>query len=408
MGLTAPHSAQPKPHVVLEHFVTSPRPRILFYCQSSLGIGHTMRSLRLITGLMTRFDVCLLQGGSAVPASMYPKGLDVISLPPITADEEFVQLRSAAPSIPLEQTLAQRGDTILQTCLHFKPDIVMVELYPFGRRKFGPEIDPLLKQARKQGAQIICSLRDILVPKRDPEHHEARAVEIANRRFDAILVHGDPSFYRLDETFGRVADLRIPILYTGYVAPNSVPSVAPKREPTIVASLGGGRFGHELARAVIAAAHRLSDHCNHRIELYTGPFCPATQVAEWVNDHGHAPNLTIETFTHDFSSRLVRVDLAISLGGYNTTMDILASGVRALMYPCVNNAGMDQITRVKRLAEYGMVNLLTVGDLNPGRLVNRILKVLKTSHNPKSLELNGVEVTTRILASIMNKTLTTG
>lgn len=408
MGLTAPHSAQPKPRVVLERFVSPPRPRILFYCQSSLGIGHTMRSLRLITGLMARFDVCLLQGGSAVPASMYPQGLDVISLPPITADEEFVHLQSGAPGISLEQILAQRGDTILQTCHHFRPDIVMVELYPFGRRKFGPEIDPLLKQARKQGARVICSLRDILVPKRDPIHHEARAVDIANRRFDAILVHGDPGFYRLDETFGRVDDLRIPILYTGYVAPNSVPSVASTREPTIVASLGGGRFGHELARAVIAAAPRLSDHCDHRIELYTGPFCPAARVADWVNDHGHAPNLSIETFTRDFSSRLGRVDLAISLGGYNTTMDILASGVRALMYPCVNNAGMDQNARVKRLAEHGMVNLLSIDELNPDRLVNRILEVLTASHNPKSLDLNGVDATTRILASIMNKSQATG
>lgn len=406
MGLTASYPAQPKPHVVLERVVSTPRFRILFYCQSSLGIGHTMRSLRLITGLMTRFEVCLLQGGSALPASMYPKGLDVISLPPITADAEFVQLRSPAPGSSVEQVLAQRGETMLQTCLHFQPDIVIVELYPFGRRKFGQEIDPLLKQARKQGARIICSLRDILVPKRDPQLHETRAVEIANRRFDAILVHGDPGFYRLDETFGRVADLRIPVLYTGYVAQDYVPKVVATREPTIIASLGGGRFGHELARAVIAAAPRLSDHCGHRIELYTGPFCPAAQVTEWVKDHGHAPNLFIETFTHDFFSRLGRVDLAISLGGYNTTMDVLASGVRSLMYPCVNNAGMDQITRVKRLAEYGMVNLLTVDDLNPDRFVNRIFEVLKTSSNTKSLDLKGVEVTTRILTSIMNESRT--
>ena len=35
-----------------------PRAKIMFYCQSSLGVGHTMRSLRLVRGMSDHFDVC--------------------------------------------------------------------------------------------------------------------------------------------------------------------------------------------------------------------------------------------------------------------------------------------------------------------------------------------------------------
>ena len=39
------------------------RPRLLFYCQHSVGLGHLVRSMNLADGLTRDFDVTLLNGG---------------------------------------------------------------------------------------------------------------------------------------------------------------------------------------------------------------------------------------------------------------------------------------------------------------------------------------------------------
>src|SRR5262249_61449353 len=52
------------------------------------------------------------------------------------------------------------------------------------------------------------SLRDILV-SRDHDHAEL-AVHRANRYFDAILVHSDPKFARLEESFHPRTPLTVP------------------------------------------------------------------------------------------------------------------------------------------------------------------------------------------------------
>lgn len=373
------------------------RPRILFYCQSSLGIGHVMRSLRLVEGMLARFDVWLVLGGSAVPSLEYPERVDIIQLPPLVSDAEFEHLQTETPGLSLEQTLVWRTERMLQAYSWIKPHIVMIEMYPFGRRRFAQELAPLIKLARQCGSRVICSVRDILVPKRDPQRHEARAVAIANRFFDAILVHGDPAFYRLDETFSRVCDMRIPLVYTGYVAPARAPQNQSTREPTIIASLGGGRFGHELAQAVVAAAPLLATRIPHRIELYAGPFCPVAVAAPWIEAGKRLQNLNVTMFRNNFAARLCSADLVISLGGYNTTMDVLAAGARALMYSCTNNSGMDQVMRLSRLAARGIVSLLHAGDLTPERLTSRIEIALRTTSTPTVLDLQGVQTTARIL-----------
>ncbi len=83
---------------------------------------------------------------------------------------------------------------------------MLVELFPFGRAKFAREIVPLLGAA--DDAFKACSLRDILVSG-DPERDD-RARKLADAHLDAILVHADPRFARLEETFKPKTPLSVP------------------------------------------------------------------------------------------------------------------------------------------------------------------------------------------------------
>jgi predicted glycosyltransferase len=377
------------------------KPALLLYCQSSLGIGHAVRSLTIAGGLVRSFEVHFLSGGESVPELPVPDGVHVEQLPPFKADPEFESLQPP-PGLTLEETFERRARLILDCYARVKPAVVMVELYPFGRGQFGHELKPLLTAARRDGVAVASSVRDILVQRVDPHPYEQKVVDRMNRYFDLLLIHGDPCFQALSETFSRLEDIRADIVYTGYVVPQ-VPAPAPTAAPTIVASIGGGRFGHELAEAVVAAAPLLAERIPHHITLYTGPLCPPAVAEELRARGGGQSNLTVERFTPDLPGAMRQAALSISMGGYNTTMNVLATGARALMLGCANNGGMDQVRRVEALARLGVVEVLTHEDLAPGRLADRIIRALDKEPATPTIELNGVENTRCELEQLLQR-----
>lgn len=375
--------------------------RILFYCQSSLGIGHTIRSLRIAEGLSQSFEVHFLSGGELIPDLQVPKGINMIHLPAITSDAEFTTMYPAEQGLSLEQTFSRRCDIMLETCERLSPEIVLVELYPFGRGQFSAELKPLLKHARSRGSRIVCSLRDILVERRDQQAYEQKVVKRMNRFFDLLLVHSDPAFQSLHDSFSRLNDIQAELVYTGYVVPQ-IQQESVSTSKTIIASIGGGRFGHELAEAVVRSAPLLAGRIQHNILLYTGPFCPQ-QITDQLQDlaRGH-DNIQVEKFTPDLHQKIAGAALSISMGGYNTTMNVLATGVRSMMMGCTNNGGMDQVVRVEKLGQLGIVDVIQAQDLEPARFAEKITRCLQRSPVRSTINLAGVATTRRSLQQFIH------
>ena len=176
--------------------------------------------------------------------------MEIVALPPlgVGAQSRFV---SHDPRFTVERAWAVRGELLLRTLRTLRPGVVFVELFPFGRAKFARELVPLLELAREGGAMTACSLRDILVTGRDDQAgHDERACRLANAHLDAILVHSDPRFARLEETFGAADQLTVPIRYTGFVVG---PTRSRPRERRVVVSAGGGLVGEPLLAAAIEA-----------------------------------------------------------------------------------------------------------------------------------------------------------
>jgi predicted glycosyltransferase len=359
-----------------------------------------VRSLRIAGGLGRHFDVHFLNGGERLADLKVPPEINLIQLPAITSDAEFTSLKPMTPGLGLGETFDRRRAMMLEACERLSPDILLIELYPFGRGQFSTELKPLLKLARRQGAQIACSLRDILVARSDPDAYERKVVENMNRFFDLLLVHSDPAFQKLDDSFSRLAEIRAPIRYTGYVAPE-ITTNAVQREECIIASIGGGRFGHELAEAVVRAAPLLAGRIPHRIRLYTGPFCPDTVAARLHELAAGQHNIEVQRFTPDLHRKLQTAALSISMGGYNTTMNILATGVRAMMMGCSNNDGMDQVERVEKLGRLGVVNIIRPADLEPAAFADRAVHCLATEPARTTLNINGVDATASELQALL-------
>ena len=109
----------------------------------------------------------------------------------------------------------------------------------------------------------------------------------------------------------------------------------------------------------------------------------------------------IHRFTADFPAWLQAADLSISMAGYNTCMNILATGVRALVHPFAQNR--EQGLRAKLLADRGCLSVLSTEDLDPPRLAERMARQLSMPRLEGAcpVDINGAANTARWIADTL-------
>jgi predicted glycosyltransferase len=386
------------------------RKRLLFYCQPVLGIGHYIRSRELVRALHD-FDVCFVNGGEIVRGLEMPPEVEVVHLPALKSDAEFQELQAGSRN--LDEVKARRTQQLLATYDRIQPHLVVIELFPFGRRKFDFELLPLL-EAIQPFTKVVCSLRDILVSKRQQQQFEQEACALMNQYFDLLLIHSDPKFQKLDETFPRVNELTCDVRYTGFVAQVVRPHPAGntvtdeyqrrrRRSPqdagapqNILVSIGGGRVGHELIDGALAASELIA--MPHHLHIVTGPHCPDEIFTSLQQRTAQRPRSTLERFTPEFPALLQQADLSVSLAGYNTCMDILSAGVRAILYPFTGNNNQEQTMRARKLEQLGRVRLIQ--QLEPKRLAEMIAQTFETPVPNVAIDMNGATETARILSAL--------
>ena len=181
-------------------------PRVFFYVQHLLGIGHLKRAATLAQALRADgFEVTLASGGAPV------EGITVLQLPPASSPD-FRQLIDENAKPVDEAWKERRRDALLQAYYKTSPELLLIELFPFGRRQMRFELIPLLDAAKAQPRRplIVCSVRELIQsnPAREDE-----MLERFERYFDRLLVHGDPRVATFERTFGHAPRLAATFLY---------------------------------------------------------------------------------------------------------------------------------------------------------------------------------------------------
>ncbi len=369
--------------------------RVLIYCQHVLGMGHLVRSLEIVRAL-TDWDVTFLNGGDLCPGMEFPPRTEVVNLPPIKSESDFKTILAAEDGQDLESVKRIRARRIQAEFARIQPDVFLIEMFPFGRKHFAFELAPVLEQIRlkKMPTAVVCSLRDILVNnKRNQAQHNERAITLMNRYFDLLLVHADPRFQTLDETFPQVRELRCEIRYTGFVSqgvpkPLDKAPALPSDQPMILVSIGGGRVGYELVECALHASAQLRASFPHRMMILTGPYMPEDQFQLLLTSAAMQEQVTILRYTPDFLSYLREASLSVSMAGYNTCMNLLATGTRALVVPFTGGGNTEQTIRAEKLAQLGVVGVVSPSQLRPDYLAERMIQALRTPPPTQALSLD--------------------
>ncbi|HEY2911722.1 MAG TPA: glycosyltransferase, partial [Candidatus Angelobacter sp.] len=379
----------------------SMRPRLLFYCQHSLGMGHLIRSFSIAGGLTNHFDVVFLNGGPLPEGQEPPANVEIINLPPLGFDSQM-QLLSRDDNHTVRQAQQLRQEIMRKALCSAKPEVLFIELFPFGRKKFAAELITLLEDARalRMPPVVVCSLRDILVQRN--QHHDELACYRANRYFDAILVHSDPHFARLEESFHPCSPLKVPAYYTGFVTRERREDANPKprRAARIVVSAGGGLVGEALLRTAIHAHEVLDMPTKPDMRVIGGPFIPEQSWQALEDLAREKEGISLIRSVPDLGAELRHAAASISQCGYNTTMDILRTCVPALVVPFSGDNQDEQMNRARRLERLGALRVLESERLGAQALAAEIETLLRFQPSAIELDMNGVKNTAHVLTEL--------
>jgi predicted glycosyltransferase len=240
-------------------------------------------------------------------------------------------------------------------------------------------------------------VRDILVARRPLR--EAETVATVERSFDAVLVHGDPALVPLEASFEAAPRLARKLLYTGYVggAGRGADPAGGEGENEVIVSAGGGAVGNRIAEVALEAARALPHVRRWRILVgaNAGPRLLRKLLAG-------APNwVTVEAARPDFRGLLGRCAVSVSQAGYNTVVDVLAAGARAILVPFATERETEQTLRAERLARRGLARVLPESALNPDRLAAFVAESLALPRPAAKVKLDGEAETARILGLIL-------
>lgn len=374
------------------------RPRVALHVQHLLGIGHLRRAAALARALSAKgAEVAVFSGGVPVPGIDFG-GAALVQLPAaVTADTDFSHLLDADGRPIDDDWKAMRRDFLLARVADFQPDILLIEMFPFGRRPFRFELLPLLDWAHAQNPRplIASSVRDILVDKGKP----GRAAEIARLvldRFDLVLVHGDADLVPFGRTFPEAAAIADRLIYTGYVV--QVPDFPPRdrTKGEVLVSAGGGAVGAPLLKAALAAREH-SVLRNRPWRLIAGQNLPAADYAALAAATANDPGIILERHRADFTDLLASCHVSLSQGGYNTVMEILALQTPALIVPFAEGAESEQTLRAAILAERGALDCLGTDGLAPRELARRLDRRARLGCPPFKAAMNGAEHAADIL-----------
>src|SRR5476651_1184870 len=378
--------------------------RVFFYVQHLLGIGHLRRAATLVRALARGgFDVLLVSGGAPVV------GLDVggarfHQLSPLRARDEGLRELSRLDGTPLDEAFrTHRAQALVDLLKAEAPDFLITEQFPFGRTQLRFELLPLLAAAKAlaRPPRILSSVRDVLRESASAARI-AETVETFERYFDGVLVHADPALVGLDKSFAGWARIKPRAHYTGYVVEtDSPPAPATKSGEVpsgeVIVSAGGGAVGGPLLRAAIAA-RPLTSLAGRTWRLLVGDNLPDADMAALRAGAG----IEIEPARTDFTALLARSALSISQAGYNTVVETLVHGDRAVLVPFATARETEQGRRAQTLAARGLVQTVSADGLDGAILaaaVERAVRGRSIRSFPRC-NANGAAATASLLAGM--------
>ncbi|MES0879558.1 glycosyltransferase family protein [Roseibium sp. SCP14] len=372
--------------------------KAFIHVQHLLGTGHVFRAAAIGKALAANGVEVTLASGNRIPPTLDTGPLKIVELPACKSpDADFKRLVTLDNQDIDEAWKKARVNASIQAFEAEDYDLLLTETYPFGRRQLDFELTPLLEVAKSRSKPplIATSIRDILVRKKELWKEEWMADQ-ALRYYDRILVHSDPEFIQLADSFPFLERVEHLVRYTGYVNGENRPPVdGSDGEDEVVISCGGSAVAENLLSAALEARplSRRAEDTVWRVLIGHGISDDAFSI--YAKNAGEG--MVVERARRDFPELLKRARLSVSQAGYNTVLDVLIAGVPAVFVPFAQANETEQTQRAEALAAHGRAVISTEAGLSPERLAAAIDDALSLPRKPAPVKLGGAETGAELL-----------
>lgn len=373
--------------------------KVMLVVTHLLGTGHLTRALTLARAFDAAGHSVHLVTGGAWPPHLKAPAFDVVQLPPVGSDGvDFTSLLSADGTVATPHLMAKRQQLLIETLEKLRPDALITELFPFGRRILKNEFLALLSAAKALPIppRIFASIRDILAPPSKPAK-ATFAQDTLGRFYDAVLVHAAASVTPLSLSWPVSPDIETRLRYTGFVAsPPPPPHPEQMGSGEILVTAGGGEVGAALFETAKQAA--LRDKSRKWRCLIGGQ--NATQTCAQMQSDAPA-NFAAEPARPDFRKMLHHAAASVSFCGYNTALDLLQTTCPCVFVPFDAGGEVEQGIRAQALAKQSGIELVWSADMTAETLLAAIDAAMSTPRIPiDDTQTHGAHQTVKIVAEL--------
>jgi predicted glycosyltransferase len=130
-----------------------------------------------------------------------------------------------------------------------------------------------------------------------------------------------------------------------------------------------------------------------------GPGLPEERLLRWTAE---APaGVVVERNRPDFPTLLYNCRVSVSQGGYNTILELLQAGARAVVVPYDRDGQTEQTVRARCLARRGAIHVVPDRALTPARLAEAVDLVASAARPPRvPVDVRGAATSARIIAHL--------
>lgn len=372
--------------------------RIAILVSHLLGTGHLKRASLIADGIVEAgHEAVVISGGLPAP-NANPARAEMIQIPPVRTDSvAFTGLIDSEGNVAGEALMRARSEAIRCALAEFRPQLFVTELFPFGRRKLADEFLAAIDEAGD--ALIFSSVRDILqLPKK--RDRIAQANERFATLYDGAFFHGSEDIVPLEKSWPISDDLKTRVLSTGYIGEDMAPH-DPAGDGTgeIVVSAGGGPVGARLFAAAMDAQRYRRDGRTWR--LLVGGHDKRDRIDALKAQTPADARVIVESVRPDFRKLLARCDMAILRCGYNTALDVVATGARALFCP-FEEGETEQRLRAESFAQQFGSGVVAEDGLT-GDILSKAVDATFAAPPPdySAVKLNGIEGTVQLATRLI-------
>lgn len=384
---------------------------IMLYSHDSYGLGHIRRTLEIASQLVEQIpeaSLVILTGSMQAHTYALPPRTEYIKLPTLTKNEAGAYCSRSLPH-PINITIELRQRIIWESLCMLKPDIFLVDKSPAGIKG---ELLPALRHCKAflPNTKLVLGMRDI---EDDPRHvaeewNKSGVISLLEHTYDAIFLYGTPALYDPVQEYKLSPLIEEKLIPCGYIGRTQV---APQKEHIrrelglrtdrfVLVTPGGGDDGYAIVNTHVRVLREKIRPGTHEFDslIVTGPLmCPEKRcLLKQAASEDLA--LTVIDFTPHLYDYLRAADLVVSMGGYNTVVEILTANQRGIIVPRVHPR-LEQWIRAERFAAKGLLDMIHPSELTPEGLFHAITQSLQRPRPPRpqdiGIDLNGASNVSR-------------